>query len=412
MRGTIVIVNDVAHVNGGTAQVALLDANRLASLGYKVILFTATPPVAGGIELSSAVEFVCTGQFEILHDPNRMRAAAQGIWNFKAASMFEGILGKCSRANTIVHLHGWTKALSSSVARVAVAKGFMLVCTMYDYFLACPNGGFYNFPGNHICKLRPLSFDCVMENCDARNYGHKLWRVARQVVQGNIGRIPYGIKHFIACSEMSLTILKPYLPSDCRIHWVPNPINVVQQEMVDVGDNDAFTFVGRLSPEKGASLLARAARRLGCAVTFVGDGSCRSEVRSIYRDAKITGWVASHQVQEFLKRARVLVFPSLWCEVQGLVVLEAAALGIPAIVPDTAATREMVIDGLTGLWFKGGDEDDLLKKMTTLQDADTAKKLGRAAYDTYWANPATVQAHIERLDGCYQDILRTGALTI
>ncbi len=39
MRGTIIIVNDVAHVNGGTAQVALLDANRLASLGYKVIFF-------------------------------------------------------------------------------------------------------------------------------------------------------------------------------------------------------------------------------------------------------------------------------------------------------------------------------------------------------------------------------------
>jgi len=181
--------------------------------------------------------------------------------------------------------------------------------------------------------------------------------------------------------------------------------------MVDVGDNDAFTFVGRLSPEKGASLLARAARRLGCTVTFVGDGSCSNEIRSINRDAKITGWVASHQVQEFLKRARVLVFPSLWCEVQGLVVLEAAALGIPAIVPDTAATREMVNDGFTGLWFKGGDEDDLLKKMAALQDADTAKRLGRAAYDTYWANPSTVQAHIERLDGCYQDILHTEAVT-
>jgi len=412
MRETIVIVNDVAHVNGGTAQVALLDANGLASLGYKVFLFTATPPVVGSAELCSAVELVYTNQSEILHDSNRIRAMAQGIWNFKAASIFEGILRKCSKANTIVHLHGWTKALSSSVARTAIEKGYTLVCTMYDYFLACPNGGFYNFPGNHICKLRPLSLDCVVENCDVRNYGHKLWRVARQIVQKNIGNIPYGIKHFIACSEMSLTVLRPYLPPDCRIHWVPNPINVALQEMVDVDNNDAFTFVGRLSPEKGASLLARAARRLGCAVTFVGEGSCSNEVRSIHQDATITGWVASHQVQEFLKRARVLVFPSLWCEVQGLVVLEAAALGVPAIVPDTAATREMVIDGVTGLWFKGGDEDDLLKKMTALQDANTAKRLGRAAYDTYWANPSTVQVHIKRLDACYQDILHTEALSI
>jgi glycosyltransferase involved in cell wall biosynthesis len=330
---------------------------------------------------------------------------AQGIWNFKAASILEGILSKCSRANTIVHLHGWTKALSSSVARTAIEKGYTLVCTMYDYFLACPNGGFYNFPGKHICKLRPLSLDCVMENCDVRNYGHKLWRVARQVVQRNIGRIPHGIKHFIACSEMSLTVLRPYLPPDCRIHWVPNPIDVARQEMIDVGDNDAFTFVGRLSPEKGASLLARAASRLGCAVTFVGDGSCRSEILSIYRDAKITGWVTGQQVQKFLKCALVLVFPSLWCEVQGLVVLEAAALGIPAIVPDTAATREMVINGVTGLWFNGGDEDDLLKKMRVLQEPEAARNMGQAAYDRYWSNPSTVEKHIEQLENCYQEIL-------
>lgn len=407
MRGTVIIVNDVAHVNGGVAQVAILDANGLVALGYKVIFFTATPPVEGRIELSSAVELVCTNQFEIVLDPNRIRAMAQGIWNFKAANVIDDVLRKCSKANTIVHLHGWTKALSSSVGRVAITKGFTLVCTLYEYFLACPNGGFYNFPGNHICKLRPLSRDCVLENCDSRNYGHKLWRVARQVVQRNIGLIPQGIRHFIACSELSLTVLRPYLPADCRIHRVPNPINVTRQEMVDVGNNHAFTFVGRLSSEKGASLFAKAARRLGCRATFVGDGSCSTEIRSIYPDARITGWVASHQVQEFLKCARVLVFPSLWCEVQGLVVLEAAALGIPAIVPDTAATREMVINGVTGLWFNGGDEDDLLDKLTTLQDPDTARKYGRAAYDTYWEDPPTAQARIERLDACYQDILHT-----
>jgi glycosyltransferase involved in cell wall biosynthesis len=409
---TVIVVNDVAHVNGGTAQVALLGANGLASLGYKVYLFTATPPAADSANLHSGVEVVCTDQQEILLDSSRIRASVQGLWNFRAAKLLERLLSKCKREDTIVHLHGWTKALSSSVAKTAMENNFAIVCTIYDYFLACPNGGFYNFQNNRICKLKPLSLDCIRDNCDVRNYGHKLWRVARQAVQRNIGGMPSAIKNFIACSEMSLEVMRPYLPSDCKIHWVPNPINVARQQIVDVGGNDSFTFVGRMSAEKGPSLLASAARRLGCPVTFVGEGVCSDDVRSIYREANITGWIASNCVQEFLKRARALVFPSLWCEVQGLVVLEAAALGIPAIVPDTAATREMVVDGVTGLWFKGGDEDDLVNKMKVLQNADTAGKLGRAAYDKYWANPASVQSHVEQLDICYQDIFRSNSQSL
>ena len=95
----------------------------------------------------------------------------------------------------------------------------------------------------------------------------------------------------------------------------------------------------------------------------------------------------------------------MWCEVQGLVVLEAATLGIPAIVPNTAATPEIGIDGVTGLWLNGGNENDLLDKMTALSDNDTARKLGYAAYDTYWKNPATVLSHVEKLANCYQSIL-------
>jgi glycosyltransferase involved in cell wall biosynthesis len=65
----------------------------------------------------------------------------------------------------------------------------------------------------------------------------------------------------------------------------------------------------------------------------------------------------------------------------------------------------MVIDGVTGLWFRGNDEADLLKKLRILQDHETARKMGQAAYQKYWANPLTVEKHLAQLEICYQDIL-------
>ena len=67
---------------------------------------------------------------------------------------------------TIVHVHGWTKSLSSSVVQEALQRDFQIVISLHDYFVACPNGGFYNYKKKHICRLKPLSKACVLSNCD------------------------------------------------------------------------------------------------------------------------------------------------------------------------------------------------------------------------------------------------------
>ena len=54
---------------------------------------------------------------------------------------------------------------------------------MHDYFTVCPNGGFYNYRGKHICDYTPMSFKCIMCNCDVRSYPQKIYRVLRQLFQ-------------------------------------------------------------------------------------------------------------------------------------------------------------------------------------------------------------------------------------
>jgi glycosyltransferase involved in cell wall biosynthesis len=163
--------------------------------------------------------------------------------------------------------------------------------------------------------------------------------------------------------------------------------------------------VGRLSPEKGYKLLAAAAADAACPVTFVGEGLSRSEIQAANPQAKITGWRSREAVLELLRGARALVLPSLWYEAQPLVTQEASALGIPVIVSDACAAREQVVDGKTGLLFRGGDQQDLARKLKMMQDEELAQQMGAATYETYWRNPPTMAAHLDALEDCYQAVL-------
>ena len=164
-------------------------------------------------------------------------------------------------------------------------------------------------------------------------------------------------------------------------------------------------MVGRLTVEKGAILLARAARECDVPVVFAGDGPCRFDIVSANPAAKITGWLSRVEVQEQLRHARALIFPSLWHEMHGLVVPEAAALGVPAVVSDTSAAIESVRDGVTGFLFRNGDLASLKTALLRLSDDTLAGRLGTACYQAYWDAPPTLERHVESLEELYQTVL-------
>jgi len=400
----IVIVSDFAHVTGGNATVALASATGLARQGHAVTVFAAVGPVGPEIA-ASPVTVVSTGQQAIGDDQRRGRAVVQGIWNVRAARMMAEMLGRMDLRQTVIHVHGWDKALSSSVVRTALTMGAKVVCTLHDYVSVCPNGGFYNHSRDETCRLQPLSLSCVMESCDRRGYGHKLWRVARHTVQRRWGLLPDAIKHVIVVSDFSRRILEPFLPSGIHIHSVQNMIGVTRSAPADPGANSAFVMAGRMSREKGPHLLASVAGRTRWNVRFIGDGESLTDIRRLAPRGMVTGWLSHEDVLKEMAGARALVFPSLWHETEGLVVLEAAALGIPAVVADACAARDLVIDEETGLYFRSGDDGDLQAVMARLQDDHLVRRLGEAAYQCYWKNPRSLERHITDLERVYELVL-------
>lgn len=402
----IIIVNDFQAVNGGASKIAVAEAIGLSKKGHAVTFFCAVDGTSREL-FEAGVNVASLHQSDILNDSNRLRAVVQGLWNWKAAREFDKLLESCDLDSTIIHLHSWTKALSSSVVSKAISKGFSVVCTMHDYFLACPNGGFFDYNKNEICSFKALSLKCLVTDCDNRSYLQKLWRIARQVVQKHFGMVPVGIDNFIAVSKFSREILKSYLPDKANIYFLDNPIDMDKSPPVNISDNNQLIYIGRLSKEKGCLLFAEAVNRLALKSFFIGDGDLSDRTLQIAPDATVTGWLQHDKLMEAMQTARALVFPSLLYETQGLVVMEAMARGIPVIVPDTSAARDMVLDGVTGLWFKGGDVADLVIAINKMLKHGVAEQMGKAAYDTYWSSPCTIERHIGQLELCYNTILGT-----
>ena len=107
-----------------------------------------------------------------------------------------------------------------------------------------------------------------------------------------------------------------------------------------------------------------------------------------------------------MTHARALVMPALWYETQGLVVEEAAALGVPSVVSDGCAASEAVLHGETGLHFRLGSVTELAAALRRLVDDTTlAPRLGQCAYDRFWRDPPTLASHAQDLLRVYQGIL-------
>jgi glycosyltransferase involved in cell wall biosynthesis len=399
---SVIILNDFCHVQGGASQVALDEAIGLAELGVSVSFLGAAGPVDPALA-RAGVRVICLDQPALSGAPLGGRAASLALWNGPARSAMRRLLDGLDRSSTIVHLHGYTKALTATPVVAAHGAGFTAICTLHDFFSACPNGAFYDYRRQAPCPLPPLGVRCVLRHCDKRRATHKAYRVVRGATQRWVGGFPAIVRDYISLSRRSAEILRPHLPADARLWPLDNPVDVARAPPVDVAANRPLAVIGRLEAEKGVVLAAEAARLVGLPITFVGDGELRTEVEKL--GGVVTGWLPRAGVLAVLESARCLVFASRWYETHGLAVAEAAARGVPAIVSDISAPAERIVPDETGWVFRSGDLHDLAVALRATQSDASLRAAGRAAYDRFWARPADRAHHVRDLLGIYETVL-------
>lgn len=399
----IVIVADHAFINGGQAKVAIESALGLAARGHAVTFFAAVGP-ADPRMARAGIETVLLGQTDVLLTSSLAKFGVQWLWNTQAAETLGRLLAACDPLESVVHVHSWAKALSPSIGPVLRANKAPIVFTMHEYYVACPNGGFYDYPVSAACTRAPMSTACLTHNCDSRSYARKLMRVGRHALMQHTGLID-NLAAVVTISQLQRAAMAPHLPPGTRYHDVANPVDAEPLgHKGDMAPGD-FIFVGRISAEKGPKVFAEAARLAGRKAVFVGEGPQEAEIRALYPDAEILGWKNPAEVKSLMRAARALVFPSVWYEGQPLTVLESLAMGTPVIVSDICAGREAVRDGVNGLWFKSADPRALADAMTRLSDDAAARAMSRTAYDLFWSDPLTLDRHLDRIERVYRGVL-------
>ena len=185
-----------------------------------------------------------------------------------------------------------------------------------------------------------------------------------------------------------------------------------------LGKDIKILFIGRFVEKKGAIYCVRAfaksyAKHKNITLTMVGDGPLENALKRAIRKLGIsdrvtmTGTIPDTSVE--LAKADILVSPSVVArngDAEGginVVVLEALACGIPAIVTEQSQS-EVVIDGRSGFIARERDADDLSEKLNKLiENPDLISKfgiIGRQMAEKYDSNK-----QVAALESIYKELI-------
>lgn len=162
-----------------------------------------------------------------------------------------------------------------------------------------------------------------------------------------------------------------------NITIVHNGINVPKIKIPKKESKETLIFLGALSEDKGIKdaleVFSQVDKRGNFQFWIVGKSDSKflellkkqSKELNLNKKIKFWGYVSEDKKFELLARAHVLVNPSTR-EGWGLVVIEAASVGIPTVAYDVSGLRDSIVNGRTGI---------LCKKRNTLNLTEAVMEL-------------------------------------
>lgn len=182
-----------------------------------------------------------------------------------------------------------------------------------------------------------------------------------------------------------------------------------------LGDGPVVIFVGRLAPEKRAASLLEVWPRVTAVeplaqLLLVGTGPEEERLRG-RAPASVHFVGMQSDVVGFLRLADVFVLPSI-AEGWSVSLVEAQACGLPAVVTDVGAAREVVEDEVTGFVVPPEDPEALAEALLRMVcDQHLRAVMGRASRDRAIAR-FSIDRTIESLIGAYDQVVRRRACLV
>jgi glycosyltransferase involved in cell wall biosynthesis len=148
-------------------------------------------------------------------------------------------------------------------------------------------------------------------------------------------------------------------------------------------EDKKILYVGRLMEEKGLDVLLNAygivnAKIPNTNLIIVGKGHLRGNLEDLanklsLKNVVFTGFVSDSLLKQAYSSSDLFVLPS-YAEIQPLVLLEALAMGLPAIGTKVGGVPEMIVDGRNGYLLQPGDHEGLAEKIMTILNNDALRE--------------------------------------
>lgn len=320
----------------------------------------------------------------------------------------------------IIQLH---RVRNLSISLFWALRGYEkgVFMTLHDHYLTCPSST-RTFGDGSPCTLgrcRPIT--AVQRKCVRGSRSMTLVSVLEFYMRYWTTNDHKGVRSFLVPSKFLRNWTMRSGVSEARLKYMPNfsPCSegIVADGPSEEGgagyDRNTFSFVGRVSEEKGISVLMMALKGLPeVRFKIVGDGPLLGELRDFVRrekldNVKILGRLSGENLNREIARSRALILPSTCFENAPLVIIEAYQLGVPVIGSDRGGISEMITDEMTGLLFEAGNSEALIskiRKMTmdeSLRDRmvrevrEVAKQFNEQSYVQRWIEYCTPEFDAE-----------------
>ncbi|MFF5986215.1 glycosyltransferase [Prauserella flavalba] len=342
----------------------------LSSAGHDVVLFERRSDDIAGMSL-----------------PRKAAVPLLVPWNPAARSELARTL--LDVRPDVVHIHSTFPLLSPSVVAACADAGVPSVATLHNYQQVCTPGTLYR--DGRICTdcVGGTPLPAVRHGC----YRGSPVATAPLALSLAVNRRRWwsGITRFFCISgALRRVLVEAGMPAGklaVKYNFVEEP--PYRRD----GDGEHLLYIGRLTEEKGVRLLMaawdllRARGGVGLPLVVAGSGPLDGEVAGWAReraDVRYLGLRTRDECAELTARAAALVAPSQWLEGFGLVVVEAAAAGVPSVAAGHGAFVELVDDGVTGLLHRPGDAESLagcLRRIVASPERNRA--MGAAARGRY-----------------------------
>jgi len=205
--------------------------------------------------------------------------------------------------------------------------------------------------------------------------------------------------------------------ADERIHV--NPLFPTHDEHGDVAPPPTavptVVFMGRMTVLKGGDLLLRAvadaSARLARPIRalMIGDGPQRARWQQLAEalrvDAPFTGWLRGAERWTAVSGASLLALPSTWPEPFGLVGLEAAALGVPALAFDVGGVRQWLRPGQNGCLVPAPPRVETFAAALAAMLDQPARLREMRCGALAVSSEMTLDAHLQRLEQIFKSQL-------